>query len=72
MPEHHKRNRILRMAAVALAVEIALAGFNRIAPALASIGRTAMWIVAIATAFSIWQGSRNRGGGDRRHADRRA
>lgn len=63
--------RVLILAAIAVAVEVALFSVGRLAPAMTTLLRPVYWVVGGLFALAMWHASRQRATGDRRHNDRR-
>jgi fatty acid desaturase len=71
MPDHHRRNRALRLVIIAALLELVLYLVARAGPALASLMRIGMVIVATWFSFTIWHDARERTRNDRRQGERR-
>lgn len=66
-----RTRRVLRVAAVFVLLEVALAVLAHFSPVFINLVRAAYIVVAAAFLFAVWRASRPRTGVDRRHADRR-
>lgn len=73
MPEaaRYRWRRVGVLALTGLAVEAALFGVARLAPAMAGLMRPVYAAVAGVLAYALWHAAHARRGGDRRRRDRR-
>lgn len=69
--ERHRWRRVAALALLGIAIEGALFGIARLAPAMAGLMRPLYAAVAGVLAFSLWHAAQARRGGDRRRRDRR-
>lgn len=66
-----RRSRLIWIAAITVAIEIALYVLVLLGPALEDLVRPVYWVVAAIGLATTWHALRRQPGGDRRHADRR-
>ena len=70
-PQHHRRQRIVGLAAAWAGVELALWLLTRFMPAMRGLMRPVYVAVAVAFGLALYHAARRRSGHDRRHGDRR-